>query len=117
MGGVITDLLLRMVILLSKLVLPHFVLRTCKSDIGKVVASMGRFLACLNLTRTKMKATAIITLCAPLTLGRARRIGSVLSTAEGFCGGSKVLFLTLALMLVKICPFFVSKRLRGDLIH
>ena len=111
------NLFLQIVVFISGIILPRFILQAYGSSINGMITSVNQFLTYLGLAEAGVATASVVALYTPLALGRKDAVNSILSAARKFYNRSGVLFLSLTAVLVFIYPFFISGQLDNSLVR
>lgn len=111
------NLFLQIVVFISGIILPRFILQAYGSSINGMITSVNQFLTYLGLAEAGVATASVVALYTPLALGRKDEVNSILSAARKFYNRSGVLFLSLTAVLVFIYPFFISGQLDNSLVR
>ena len=111
------NLFLQIVVFISGIILPRFILQAYGSSINGMITSVNQFLTYLGLSEAGVATASVVALYTPLALGRKDEVNSILSAARKFYNRSGVLFLSLTAVLVFIYPFFISGQLDNSLVR
>lgn len=111
------NLFLQIVVFISGIILPRFILQAYGSSINGMITSVNQFLTYLGLAEAGVATASVVALYTPLALGRKDEVNSILSAARKFYNRSGVLFLSLTVVLVFIYPFFISGQLDNSLVR
>ena len=111
------NLFLQIVVFISGIILPRFILQAYGSSINGMITSVNQFLTYLGLAEAGVATASVVALYTPLALGRKDEVNSILSAARKFYNRSGVLFLSLTAVLVFIYPFFISGQLDDSLVR
>ena len=111
------NLFLQIVVFISGIILPRFILQAYGSSINGMITSVNQFLTYLGLAEAGVATASVVALYTPLALGRKDDVNSILSAARKFYNRSGVLFLSLTAVLVFIYPFFISGQLDNSLVR
>ena len=111
------NLFLQIVVFISGIILPRFILQAYGSSINGMITSINQFLTYLGLAEAGVATASVVALYTPLALGRKDEVNSILSAARKFYNRSGVLFLSLTAVLVFIYPFFISGQLDNSLVR
>ena len=111
------NLFLQIVVFISGIILPRFILQAYGSSINGMITSVNQFLTYLGLAEAGVATASVVALYTPLVLGRKDEVNSILSAARKFYNRSGVLFLSLTAVLVFIYPFFISGQLDNSLVR
>lgn len=111
------NLFLQIVVFISGIILPRFILQAYGSSINGMITSVNQFLTYLGLAEAGVATASVVALYTPLALGRKDEVNSILSAARKFYNRSGVLFLSLTALLVFIYPFFISGQLDNSLVR
>ena len=111
------NLFLQIVVFISGIILPRFILQAYGSSINGMITSVNQFLTYQGLAEAGVATASVVALYTPLALGRKDEVNSILSAARKFYNRSGVLFLSLTAVLVFIYPFFISGQLDNSLVR
>ena len=111
------NLFLQIVVFISGIILPRFILQAYGASINGMITSVNQFLTYLGLAEAGVAPASVVALYTPLALGRKDEVNSILSAARKFYNRSGVLFLSLTAVLVFIYPFFISGQLDNSLVR
>lgn len=111
------NLFLQIVVFISGIILPRFILQAYGSSINGMITSVNQFLTYLGLAEAGVATASVVALYTPLALGRKDEVNSILSAARKFYNRSGVLFLSLTAVLVFVYPFFISGQLDNSLVR
>ena len=115
--NIAANLFLQIVVFISGIILPRFILQAYGSSINGMITSVNQFLTYLGLAEAGVATASVVALYTPLALGRKDEVNSILSAARKFYNRSGVLFLSLTAVLVFIYPFFISGQLDDSLVR
>lgn len=111
------NLFLQIVVFISGIILPRFILQAYGSSINGMITSVNQFLTYLGLAEAGVATASVVALYTPLALGRKDEVNSILSATRKFYNRSGVLFLSLTALLVFVYPFFISGQLDNSLVR
>lgn len=111
------NLFLQIVVFISGIILPRFILQAYGSSINGMITSINQFLTYLGLAEAGVATASVVALYTPLALGRKKEVNSILSATRKFYNRSGVLFLSLTALLVFIYPFFIRGQLDNGLVR
>ena len=111
------NLFLQIVVFLSGIILPRFILEAYGSTVNGMITSVNQFLTYLSLAEAGVATASVVALYNPLALGRKDEVNSILSATRKFYNRSGVLFLSLTAVLVLIYPFFITGQLDHSLVR
>lgn len=115
--NMVASLLLQVIVLLSGLILPRFILETYGSSVNGMITSVNQFLTYLGLAEAGVGTATVVALYTPLALNQTEEVNSILSASRKFYNKSGMLFLALTLVLVGVYPFFISGQLENSLVR
>ena len=105
--NMVASLLLQVIVLLSGLILPRFILEAYGSSVNGMITSVNQFLTYLGLAEAGVGTATVVALYTPLALNQTEEVNSILSASRKFYNKSGMLFLALTLVLVGVYPFFI----------
>lgn len=111
------NLFLQVVVFISGIILPRFILQAYGSSVNGMITSINQFLTYLGLAEAGVATASVVALYTPLALGRKDEVNSILSATRKFYNRSGVLFLSLTALLVCIYPFFIRGQLDNSLVR
>ena len=111
------NLFLQIVVFLSGIILPRFILEAYGSTVNGMITSVNQFLTYLSLAEAGVATASVVALYNPLALGRKDEINSILSATRKFYNRSGMLFFVLTAVLVLIYPFFITGQLEHSLVR
>ena len=111
------NLFLQIVVFISGIILPRFIMQAYGSSINGMITSVNQFLTYLGLAEAGVATASVVALYTPLALGRKDEVNSILSATRKFYNRSGVLFLSLTALLVFVYPFFISGQLDNSLVR
>lgn len=115
--NMIANLFLQIIVFLSGIILPRFILEAYGSSINGMITSVNQFLTYLGLAEAGVATASVVALYNPLALGRKDEVNSILSATRKFYNRSGVLFFLLTAVLVYVYPFFISGQLDAGLVR
>ena len=115
--NMVASLLLQVIVLLSGLILPRFILEAYGSSVNGMITSVNQFLTYLGLAEAGVGTATVVALYTPLALNQTEEVNSILSASRKFYNKSGMLFLALTLVLVGVYPFFISGQLENSLVR
>lgn len=111
------NLFLQVVVFLSGIILPRFILEAYGSTVNGMITSVNQFLTYLSLAEAGVATASVVALYNPLALGRKDEVNSILSATRKFYNRSGVLFFVLTAALVVVYPLFISRQLDHGLVR
>ena len=111
------NLLLQVIVFLSGIILPRFILEAYGSSVNGMITSVNQFLTYLGLAEAGVGTATVVALYNPLALKRTDEVNSILSASRRFYNRSGMLFLGLVLVLVYVYPFLISQQLDNGLVR
>lgn len=108
----VASLLLQVIVLLSGLILPRFILEAYGSSVNGMITSVNQFLTYLGLAEAGVGTATVVALYTPLALKQTEEVNSILSATRKFYNKSGMLFLALTLVLIGVYPFLFQDSLR-----
>lgn len=111
------NLFLQIVVFISGIILPRFIMQAYGSSINGMITSVNQFLTYLGLAEAGVATASVVALYTPLALERKDEVNSILSATRKFYNRSGVLFLSLTALLVFVYPFFISGQLDNSLVR
>lgn len=115
--NMVASLLLQVIVLLSGLILPRFILEAYGSSVNGMITSVNQFLTYLGLAEAGVGTATVVALYTPLALKQTEEVNSILSATRKFYNKSGMLFLALTLVLIGVYPFFISGQLENSLVR
>ena len=115
--NMVANLFLQIVVFLSGIILPRFILEAYGSTVNGMITSVNQFLTYLSLAEAGVATASVVALYNPLALGRKDEINSILSATRKFYNRSGMLFFVLTAVLVLIYPFFITGQLEHSLVR
>lgn len=115
--NMVANLFLQVIVLLSGLILPRFILEAYGSSINGMITSVNQFLTYLGLAEAGVGTATVVALYTPLALNQTGEVNSILSASRKFYNKSGMLFLALTLVLVGVYPYFISGQLDNSLVR
>ena len=103
--NMVANLFLQVVVVLSGIILPRFILEAYGSSINGMITSVNQFLTYLGLAEAGVGTATVVALYNPLALKKTDEVNSILSASRRFYNRSGLLFLGLTAALVYIYPF------------
>lgn len=111
------SLFLQLVVFLSGIILPRFILEAYGSSVNGMITSVNQFLTYLGLAEAGVGTATVVALYNPLALKRTDEVNSILSGSRRFYNRSGILFLVLVFALIYIYPFLISRQLDSSLVR
>ena len=111
------NLFLQIVVFISGIILPRFILQAYGSSVNGMITSVNQFLTYLGLAEAGVATASVVALYTPLALDRRDEVNSILSATRRFYNRSGVLFLLLTAVLVAVYPLFISGQLDNKLVR
>ena len=111
------NLFLQVIVFLSGIILPRFILEAYGSSINGMITSVNQFLMYLGLAEAGVGTATVVALYNPLALKRTDEVNGILSASRRFYNRSGMLFLGLVLVLVYVYPFLISRQLDTGLVR
>ena len=115
--NMVANLFLQVVVFLSGIILPRFILEAYGSSINGMITSVNQFLTYLGLAEAGVGTATVVALYNPLALKKTDEVNSILSASRRFYNRSGLLFLGLTAALVYIYPFLISGQLDNSLVR
>ena len=111
------NLFLQVIVFLSGIILPRFILEAYGSTVNGMITSINQFLTYLGLAEAGVGTATVVALYTPLALNRTGEVNSILSASRRFYNRSGTLFLVMVLVLTYIYPFLISNQLDYALVR
>ena len=111
------NLFLQVIVFLSGIILPRFILEAYGSTVNGMITSINQFLTYLGLAEAGVGTATVVALYTPLAMKRTGEVNSILSASRRFYNRSGALFLSMVLLLVYIYPFLISNQLDNSLVR
>lgn len=115
--NMVANLFLQVIVLLSGLILPRFILEAYGSSVNGMITSVNQFLTYLGLAEAGVGTATVVALYTPLALNQTGEVNSILSASRKFYNKSGMLFLALTIVLVGVYPYFISGQLDNSLVR
>ena len=82
--NMVASLLLQVIVLLSGLILPRFILEAYGSSVNGMITSVNQFLTYLGLAEAGVGTATVVALYTPLALKQTEEVNSILSATRKF---------------------------------
>ena len=86
--NMVASLLLQVIVLLSGLILPRFILEAYGSSVNGMITSVNQFLTYLGLAEAGVGTATVVALYTPLALNQTEEVNSIRNVISGIDTGT-----------------------------